>query len=535
MAVLIGAACAFCTLHAWAEEGSRALPSVTAKEDQLSFMQKVFVKVIKIKGNTVFSTGELSTITARYENREITSDELERLRQEITLSYVNRGYVSSGVIIPDQQVADGVIELQAIEGKLTEVEVKGLRYFSSSYIEERLFRAVGEPVNIYRLQEALLLLQQDDRIKKINAEFKPGVKTGDSILVVHVEERFPLKLGVELSNVVPPGLGDIRARIIAEYKNVTGHGDIFTAAYGPVIGHDKNYDLDFSYLYPLTRFGTTIGISYKHGDSTIVEEPFQDLSIKASVDTYDVTLRQPIIQRFDRELAVGLSMDYRRSQTSLLDIPFTFEPGAEEGRTVAAPIRFFQEYFQKSQRQIIFIRSALSLGTDVADVTVNDQGPDARFLSWLGRLRWTRRIAETEWQLFFRADIQLAADPLLSMEKMSIGGLDTVRGFRENWLMGDNGYAASLELRIPLLEDRVKDCEVQLVPFFDYGDVRNKGGGIAAVAGPLGSMGIGLRGRIANRMVGEFFYGIPVTHLDRPSKSNLQDQGLHFRFTLNAW
>ena len=82
---------------------------------------QVFAKSIHVTGNTVFSDAELAKVTAPYTNRTLTTEDLERLRLELTLLYVNKGYITSGAIIPDQDVANGVIDLHIVEARMSEV------------------------------------------------------------------------------------------------------------------------------------------------------------------------------------------------------------------------------------------------------------------------------------------------------------------------------------------------------------------------------------------------------------------------------
>lgn len=80
---------------------------------------RLFVHDIHVTGSTVFSDAELADVTAPYRNRELTSDDLERVRLALTLLYVNRGYLTSGAVIPDQDVSFGVIVIQIVEGTLS--------------------------------------------------------------------------------------------------------------------------------------------------------------------------------------------------------------------------------------------------------------------------------------------------------------------------------------------------------------------------------------------------------------------------------
>jgi hemolysin activation/secretion protein len=57
----------------------------------------------------------------------LTTEDLEALRLALTHLYVEHGYITSGAIIPDQTVTDGVITLDLIEGRLHDIEVAGQR------------------------------------------------------------------------------------------------------------------------------------------------------------------------------------------------------------------------------------------------------------------------------------------------------------------------------------------------------------------------------------------------------------------------
>ena len=55
-------------------------------------------------------------VTAPYKNRTLATEDLERLRLALTLLYINKGYLTSGAIIPDQDVQAGVVAVHIIEG-----------------------------------------------------------------------------------------------------------------------------------------------------------------------------------------------------------------------------------------------------------------------------------------------------------------------------------------------------------------------------------------------------------------------------------
>jgi len=109
---------------------------------------RVFIRGYRILGNTVLPQYEIDEITAPYSNKKVSFSELQNLRDQITKAYIERGFINSGAIIPDQNIEDGIFEIQVIEGTLTAVDVETDGRFNKSYFETRLKRESDGPLNI---------------------------------------------------------------------------------------------------------------------------------------------------------------------------------------------------------------------------------------------------------------------------------------------------------------------------------------------------------------------------------------------------
>ena len=351
----------------------------------------MFVRDIRVTGSTVFTAEELAKVTAPYLNRELTSEDLEALRVALTLLYVNNGYVNSGAVLPDQTVTDGVVTFQIVEGGLTGVEVDGNRWFRSSYFQKRFKLDAGPPLNINALQRRLQLLLEDQRIQRLNAELKPGLRPGEGILDVHVEERTPYKLSFMYNNYQSPSVGEDRGLVILEHQNLTGNGDVATAQYGRSRGLDPL--LDFKYSVPFTAYDTTASLQYRRNTFAVVEEPFEDLDIDSKSHIYTIAVRQPVYRTLNSEVALEFTGERLSHETLLLGERFSLEPGARNGRSIVTALRLGQEFVHRTQNQVIAARSRFSFGVDALDATINSQGlPDGKFFAWLGQFQWVRRL-----------------------------------------------------------------------------------------------------------------------------------------------
>lgn len=487
-------------------------------------MPQVFVRQFKLEGNTVFSAQELSAVTAPYENRAITSEELQELRRKLTQCYVDKGYVNSGVVIPDQKMTDGILVLRVVEGSLSKIDISGNKYFRDSYLEKRLKLGAGPPLNVFELRESLLVLQQDPRIERINARLSPGAEKEESVLNVQVEEKLPYTLGAEVGNVVSPAIGGVRGGMHFIHDNLTGNGDIFAADVG--ITTNGLADWNLAYSMPVTARDTMVGIQYRRNQATIIETPFKNLDIESLTDTMGITVSHPIFKKADTELSLGLTGERRYSKTTLLGRPYSFSAGVENGEATVTALRFFQEYMLRSQSQVLALRSTFNFGVDVFDASTNLPDPNGQFFAWQGQVQYIRRLMNTDMELAFRTNAQLSADPLLPVEKFPIGGMYSVRGYRENRLVRDNGVASSLECRIPVLYGAKGRRILQLTPFFDYGASWNTSW---PTLDPrhIYSVGVALRWDITDKIRLMTYGALPFVKFD-DADEDIQDKGFQF-------
>jgi hemolysin activation/secretion protein len=391
------------------------------------------------------------------------------------------------------------------------------------------------------LQEQLQFLLEDQRIRRLNAELKPGSRPGEGILDVRVEERLPYRLFLDFNNYQSPAVGAERGLVTLEHQNLTGNGDILTLRYGKSEGVDPL--LDFKYSVPVTARDTTVSFQYRKNTFAVIEEEFKDLKIESESEIFTLGLRQPVYRTLSDEVALELIGERLSNETSLLGRPFSFSPGAHDGESVVTAVRAAPEWVHRTQRQVIAARSRFSVGIDALGSTLNNHDehvPDSRFFAWLGQFQWVRRLPILDATLLYRFDLQLAAQPLLVLEQIAVGGRYSVRGYRENTLVRDNAFLTSLEVRVPLIRNVPGADYVELAPFVDYGRAWETA---RPTPDPqhLASVGLGLRWAatftwpISLRPQFEVYWGNRLVDVKPRSGSNLQDNRIHLQFVLAAF
>ncbi len=495
----------------------------------------VVVKQFKVVGSTVFSEAQLQTVLQPFTNRPIALTELLQARSAVTQLYLDAGYATSGAYIPPQDPQDGVITIQAIEGRVTEIQVTGQRRLRAGYIRSRVDLGAAAPLNIPRLVERLRMLKLNPLLKTISAELAAGVQPGTSLLKVKVEEAKSFSLDVSFDNYRPPSIGSWQGAGTVKEANLLGLGDALSIGY---IGTKGSHEVDFSYTVPVSPRDTTIGFSLQTVNSRVIESPFDVLDIHSSSQSYDLTVRHPMIQKPTEEFAVSLTGSYAQSRSDFLGrllgeaIPFPSIGADANGRVQVAVLRLGQEWTKQGKQQVFALRSQLNWGVLLSDPLVGAETvPSKQFLTWQGQAQWVRLLAP-ETLLLLRSQWQLSANGLTSLEQFSVGGWRSVRGYRQDRLFTDNGVQATAELRVPLYRAPTVKGLLQGIVFLDVGTGWN-----VNLPNPdptvLVGTGVGVQWLMGDRLSARVDYGIPLIRASGTGQS-LQDQGLYFslRYTL---
>ncbi|WP_375512318.1 ShlB/FhaC/HecB family hemolysin secretion/activation protein [uncultured Nostoc sp.] len=487
---------------------------------------KFRVDRIEVVGSTVFKPEDFAAITAPFVGREVSFTELLQVKDAISKLYTDNGYVTTGALITPQTVEAGVIKIQVVEGSLQEIKIVGNRRLRSQYIRDRIKLGAGKPLNIPRLLEKLQLLRLDPRIQNLSAELQTGVSPGTNVLQVEVEEAETFKLTTSLDNGRSPSVGSFRRGVDLQEANLLGLGDTLSVGYANTDGSNT---INANYTLPINARNGSVSFGFSQGWNRVIEEPFSVLDIQSNSRSYELAYRQPLVQKPTQELAIGLSFSRQESQTELgLDNigPFRLSPGADaNGKTNISALRFFQEYTQRSNQYVFAARSQLSFGVDWFDANVSDNQPDSRFFAWRGQAQWVRQLAPDT--LFLaRGDFQLATDSLVPLEQFGLGGQLSVRGYRQDVLLTDNGLLFSAEFRVPIVRATKIGGILQLTPFIDVGKGWNVNGKNPSPS-TLFSTGLGLLWKQSDKFSARLDWGIPLISVDG-EKRVLQENGLYF-------
>jgi len=506
------------------------LSSPPIEENLPPSSEKIVVKQFLFEGNTAFTDAELSQVVESFIDSPISFTELLAVRSAITNYYIENGYITSGALIPPQELQSGIIKIEILEGEIEEIIITGSGRLSANYVRSRLKRAIKKPVSQKKLLQALQLLQLDPLIKTVSAELSLGSRPGLSLLKIDFETAKTFSSEVFTNNTRSPSVGTFERGVGVTEANLLGRGDSLAAVFSNTEGSDI---INVIYTIPINTLNGFLSLYFNSTNSEVVEPPFDELDIEANSRTYELRYRQPVILTPAEELTLGVTFARRESDTSILGIDFPLSRGADDdGETRLSIIRLFQEYTNQGAKQVFAARSQLSIGLGLEQLNStinedrNEDRPDSEYFAWRGQAQWLRLLGKNM-ELLLRSDLQFSSEELVPLEQAGLGGFETIRGYRQDELLRDNSVFVSAELRYIILRTANREGVLQLTPFIDFGRAWNNNEDLGIDSETLLSVGLGLRWQYGELIKARFDWGIPLTDIDTRERT-LQEEGFYF-------
>lgn len=504
--------------------------------------ETVIIQEFEFEGNSdVFTDAELldavkTSLGVEQLPVELSFTELFRVRSAITQLYEKAGYVTSSAIIPPQEFSadGGTLKVQVVEGGLEDIDVISPGKLKPSYVRRRLERYTDQPLQIDDVLEGLQLLQLDPLIQRVSAELSAGPRQGTSLLTVTVEETDSNWFDFQADNSRSPSVGSFQQEITYTEANLSGTGDQLSIGFGRAEGL---VSADASYRFFLNPRGGSLEFSAGFTGSDVVEEPFEILEIESDAAFYEVSWRQPLKKTPTEEFALGLTASRQGSRSIFLEdffgekVGFPTRGADDDGRSRLTALRFFQEWVKQEPKQVLAARSQFSVGLDILGST-SSSSPNSEFFAWRGQAQWLKLLGPDTF-LILQGDAQLADSSLLPLEQFGVGGANTVRGYRQDLLLVDNGVSASAELRLPLYRSPNQRSLLQLTPFIEGGFGWNTGG-TDPDPDTLLSAGVGLLWQLDNNLTARIDWGLPLMDGGADGDS-LQENGIHFSLNYRAF
>jgi len=490
---------------------------------------------VVLKNVTVPSAPDFTKLASGYLGQRLTREKLDTLISDIILFYRGHDRPIVDVIVPEQEITNGNLQVVLLEAKVGKISVTGNNWFSSNQISDGLSVKPGDPISASQMQGDLDWINQNP-FRTSDLVYRPGDQLGQTDLVLKTHDRFPVRFyaGYEDTGNAPTGFdrylagfnyGDflgIGQQVNYQYTT-SGDGDSLRAHAGsyvvplpwqntltffgsyvdtkgqvpPLIGlKGRSYQISGRYAIPLPTVRFATDIDYKHTFSAGFDYKYNNNSLQFGGAPAPGTLYD--VDQFVLGYSGTLTDPYGR--TTINDQLY-ISPGNWGGNN-----------------------------NDAAFNAANAGATSGYVYNNLVLERLTKLPAD--WSLVLRGTLQTSNANLAPSEQLGFGGYDTVRGYDQREVNSDEGYIFTTELRTPsvsigefLGSDIYKD-QLQFLGFWDYGSAspHNPAPGQAYEI-PLSSVGLGVRYNINTYVAVRFDYGFQLIRTgfdtDQGSRSDL--------------
>jgi hemolysin activation/secretion protein len=202
--------------------GARAQASPEGKPapGKTNVVRGIEVRHYEVRGDTLLSNSVLASVFLPHIGTNVTVTEIIKAVSDLQMAYRNRGYVTVKVVLPQQQVTNGIVRVRVFEGKLSEITVAGNRYFSSNNVMRALpSLRTNTLVNGFIFQGELDRANAN-RDRQISPELAPGIETNTSALHLVVKDRLPLHGRTEVNDLNTPNTPTLRVNSSLVYNNL---------------------------------------------------------------------------------------------------------------------------------------------------------------------------------------------------------------------------------------------------------------------------------------------------------------------------
>ncbi|MDH4378473.1 MAG: ShlB/FhaC/HecB family hemolysin secretion/activation protein [Vampirovibrionales bacterium] len=506
------------------ERDPQTAPEPTDAEEQVTF------KRIRLQGNTLLDPSTVEDVVAPYLNRPITFNDVSTLTDALSLLYAKKGYLTSSVYLPEQEITNDELILQSQEVLVDTITLDltppGRHFypwFISPWFTQRsilpyISMASGDPLNVDALQRRIALLNQNPD-RTVSAKLLAGKQPGTSSVALRSMSRFPIHLTPFWDNLGRRPIGHNRFGATLTHNNLLGFGDTLSTTWN---ASEASSGVFSQYQIPVHSSGTQLGFTYAYSNVT-PQGALADLDVVSKAHTFSASVEQPLLFSDKRSLWAGLAFDWKNLRTDLVGEPFTEDH-----------IRLLRPYFRGSFQDAwgrTLLNQEFGIGLDMwggtqgdtplnRDIGNSKPGSGTQFFNMTGGIT---RVQRLPWQLtgVLRSNYQWSNDRLFATEQMQVGGAFTTRGYKEGLYLGDSGanltaecYIPSLlfprDWKLPLTHQPLRQA-LQWVVFTDVAQiVTHQPKASESRNETLLGTGVGLRLTLTKYLVGRLDIGFPL-------------------------
>ena len=401
------------------------------------------LKEVKVIGSTIFKPQDFRQFYEPYLNKKVTFQDMQALSGKIESKYKEKGYFTTSVYIPEQDIKGGVIEIRIAEGKMGKLDIEGNKWFSAAFIERFLHAKKNEILNIKSMARDILRINKNPDLQ-VKALISQGKEPQTSDISLKVESKLPWHAGFLEDNRGSRLTGKYRSMFFIRSSNVCGFGDTI---FMNTLYSGNSFAESVSYNIPIGTYGTKFGLDITNFKMKLGKE-YQSFDITGKTQIYTPHLSWELALTEDFEAYADLGMDIKSIKKKMsgditandqLRTPyfgFDFSKTDSGGQTTFSP-------------KFNFGTSGFLGASSRDNSTSSRAGTGGSFFKYEQSLNRIQKMFFDSY-MSIRTQLQVASHALTSSEQFQLGGSDSVRGYPEGDYLADSGGVLNFDWVFPM-------------------------------------------------------------------------------------
>lgn len=489
---------------------------------------------LTVSNMTAYSPQQIAPLFDEYVGEEISVATIFDVMARIQQKYLDDGFALTKVVIPNQNIQNGNVQLAVIEGYVADVEIDKAVLDSTVIDHAASIIREMKPLDVKKLERVMLIINDlpDLNVSAIIARPKDETtaQEGAVRLVIQKNPEKEKVASVSIDNHGSVFSGPWESTANAYLFHVgENYSQLSITGSGTVPLEEQKAG---SAVYKLPLFGAS-GTELSLFASRASTEPGSSLSlldIKGASYSAGVGISYPVIRQRDMTLRVDAGFEWKDSRTKILGE----ELYDDRIRTVKTGFNFnFTDgWAGYNLMDVHYIQGLDIFGVRESgspDLSRADGRSDFKKFEFMaGRLQ----PLPGGFEMLALINGQYSYDPLLSSEEFGFGGGQIGRGYDSSEITGDRGISFSLELRRSF-PARVYNTVIAVQPyaFYDTGKVWNIDEGAEDNISAT-SAGAGVRMDLGNQWAVDFNLAVPLTKSADNEPKYQNDLGARALFSL---
>jgi hemolysin activation/secretion protein len=435
---------------------------------------KVDVKAFRFSGATGVGEQRLQTVVQKFTGPGKTFEDLQAAADAVSEHLQQAGYFVAQAFLPEQKIADGIIEIAILLGQLGEVklDIAPDVPVSRHVIDSTLASLPPGTILTAETVERALFLLSDLRGMQVRSIVEPGATPGTANLLVKVTPRKRVNGAIEFDRMGSRFTGDYRLGASFELSSPFGRGDLLSFR-GLLSVPGGSEELKFgrlSYLSPVGSYGTKLGAAYSALNYHLGTSTFEPLDQGGRADVATVFALHPFVRARNLNVFGQAAFDIRDFHDDIRAVGLTIEKRTKVGTLgvvgdsrdplLGGGINNFSLTLTGGD---LDIKTPAVLAADQSPLGHQTQGNYYRLNGSFTRLNG---LAEST-VLFLSYAFQFASKNLDVSEKIGLGGPSAVRAYALGEASSDDAHLLTVELRYGLPRTIPVPGNVVLSAFYD--------------------------------------------------------------------